>query len=287
MEVTSKGLGMTAIVDAAERVLGVFTDGDLRRALDRAADLHSTRMDQVMTAQPKTVRPATARRRGGASHGNAPHHLAGGGRCGRQNRGRAQCARSAARGCVLNARKATPFAKIQLLILDVDGVLTDGRLYFGAAAKRSRFPRARRPRHQTADGCRRARGGVQRPALRCGRRALARTAACPPWSKDAATNWRRCVRLTERLGVDPLNCACIVDDTPDLPLMSAVGLRAAVADAHPIVLSAAHWVATRQAAGRGARIVRCPAARPRRATLMFFRVLPCSRWWLWPSAPGS
>jgi arabinose-5-phosphate isomerase len=59
LEVTSKGLGMTAIVDARERVLGVFTDGDLRRALDRAADLHTTRMDQVMTVHPKSVSPAT------------------------------------------------------------------------------------------------------------------------------------------------------------------------------------------------------------------------------------
>jgi len=58
MEVTSKGLGMTAIVDENMRVLGVFTDGDLRRALDRAADLHSTRMDQVMTQNAKSVRPA-------------------------------------------------------------------------------------------------------------------------------------------------------------------------------------------------------------------------------------
>jgi arabinose-5-phosphate isomerase len=59
LEVTSKGLGMTAIVDAEQRVLGVFTDGDLRRALDRAADLHATRMLEVMTAQPKSVSPAT------------------------------------------------------------------------------------------------------------------------------------------------------------------------------------------------------------------------------------
>ena len=59
MEVTRKGLGMTAIVDATNRVLGVFTDGDLRRALDRAADLHATRMDQVMTHGAKTVRPTT------------------------------------------------------------------------------------------------------------------------------------------------------------------------------------------------------------------------------------
>ena len=59
MEVTRKGLGMTAIVDETNRVLGVFTDGDLRRALDRAADLHATRMDEVMTRRAKTVRPAT------------------------------------------------------------------------------------------------------------------------------------------------------------------------------------------------------------------------------------
>jgi arabinose-5-phosphate isomerase len=59
MEVTSKGLGMTAIVDEAMHVLGVFTDGDLRRALDRSADLHATRMDQVMTQTPKFVGPTT------------------------------------------------------------------------------------------------------------------------------------------------------------------------------------------------------------------------------------
>ncbi|HEY1315250.1 MAG TPA: KpsF/GutQ family sugar-phosphate isomerase [Steroidobacteraceae bacterium] len=59
LEVTRKGLGMTAIVDASRRVLGVFTDGDLRRALDAAVDLHATRMEQVMTRHAKTVRPTT------------------------------------------------------------------------------------------------------------------------------------------------------------------------------------------------------------------------------------
>jgi arabinose-5-phosphate isomerase len=57
MEVTSKRLGMTAIVDDAMHVLGIFTDGDLRRALDRAADLRTTRMDQVMTRNPKSASP--------------------------------------------------------------------------------------------------------------------------------------------------------------------------------------------------------------------------------------
>jgi arabinose-5-phosphate isomerase len=59
MEVTSKRLGMTAIVDDAMHALGVFTDGDLRRALDASTDLRTTRMDQVMSRNPKSVRPST------------------------------------------------------------------------------------------------------------------------------------------------------------------------------------------------------------------------------------
>src|SRR5208282_4456167 len=49
--------------------------------------------------------------------------------------------------------------------------------------------------------------------------------------------------LCRRLGVEARHCACLVDDTVDLPLMSAVGFAGAVADAHPLVRSAAHWVA--------------------------------------------
>ncbi len=55
LEMTSKGLGMTAVLDASFKLLGVFTDGDLRRALDRAADLRTTRMQDVMTRSAKTV----------------------------------------------------------------------------------------------------------------------------------------------------------------------------------------------------------------------------------------
>jgi arabinose-5-phosphate isomerase len=59
LEMSSKGLGMTAIVDAKQQVLGVFTDGDLRRALDRAADLHKTQMEELMSRRPKTAHPDT------------------------------------------------------------------------------------------------------------------------------------------------------------------------------------------------------------------------------------
>jgi len=55
VEMSRKGLGMTAIVDEHRRVLGIFTDGDLRRTLDRDPDLRSKRMADVMTVRPKTV----------------------------------------------------------------------------------------------------------------------------------------------------------------------------------------------------------------------------------------
>jgi len=49
LEMTQKGLGATAVVDGDNTVLGIFTDGDLRRALDHDVDLHKTPIDDVMT----------------------------------------------------------------------------------------------------------------------------------------------------------------------------------------------------------------------------------------------
>jgi arabinose-5-phosphate isomerase len=57
VEMTGKRLGLSAVVDQANRVLGVFTDGDLRRTLDQNLDPHNTQVDSVMTAGPKTIRP--------------------------------------------------------------------------------------------------------------------------------------------------------------------------------------------------------------------------------------
>jgi arabinose-5-phosphate isomerase len=56
MEMTHKHLGMTAVVDDAGRLLGVFTDGDLRRALDdHAVDLRNATVAELMTRGPKTI----------------------------------------------------------------------------------------------------------------------------------------------------------------------------------------------------------------------------------------
>lgn len=55
LEISRKGLGMTTIVDDEHRLIGIFTDGDLRRTLDQGLDVRNTRIDQVMTRNAKTV----------------------------------------------------------------------------------------------------------------------------------------------------------------------------------------------------------------------------------------
>ncbi|RLK46890.1 arabinose-5-phosphate isomerase [Alkalispirillum mobile] len=57
LEITRKGLGMTAVVDGDDRILGVFTDGDLRRCLDQGRDIHALRVGEVMTRDCRTVHP--------------------------------------------------------------------------------------------------------------------------------------------------------------------------------------------------------------------------------------
>ena len=56
-EISRGRLGMSAVVDGARRVLGVFTDGDLRRALEKGVDLAQVSVDQVMTRNPRTLSP--------------------------------------------------------------------------------------------------------------------------------------------------------------------------------------------------------------------------------------
>ena len=151
----------------------------------------------------------------------------------------------------MSARKATPLGKIELLVMDVDGVLTDGRLYFSPRGEAMKVFHVRdghgikllmgcgiavaavSGRRSAAVGARMRELGVRRVVQGCR-------------DKVAAL-----AGLTEELGIAPLAAACIVDDTPDLPLMAAVGFAAAVADAHPLVKSAAHWV-SRAPGGAGA-----------------------------------
>jgi arabinose-5-phosphate isomerase len=57
LEMSRKRLGLTAVVDGEDRVLGIFTDGDLRRTLDRKVDIHGSRMSDVMTRTPRSIGP--------------------------------------------------------------------------------------------------------------------------------------------------------------------------------------------------------------------------------------
>ncbi|MBW0235469.1 KpsF/GutQ family sugar-phosphate isomerase [Pseudomonas sp. D1HM] len=57
MEMTHKGLGMTVVIEEDGRLAGIFTDGDLRRTLDRQIDIRNATIDSVMTPHGKTARP--------------------------------------------------------------------------------------------------------------------------------------------------------------------------------------------------------------------------------------
>ena len=55
VEMTQKGFGMTSVMSSDKRLIGVFTDGDLRRIFDLDIDINTTTIDKVMTSDPKTI----------------------------------------------------------------------------------------------------------------------------------------------------------------------------------------------------------------------------------------
>ena len=57
LEMSRGRMGMTAVLDDASRVVGIFTDGDLRRNIEKGTDMRSTRIDAVMTRNPRTIGP--------------------------------------------------------------------------------------------------------------------------------------------------------------------------------------------------------------------------------------
>jgi arabinose-5-phosphate isomerase len=55
IEISKKRLGMTVIVDSSNAIMGIFTDGDLRRLLEKTLDLESIQIKDVITKNPKTI----------------------------------------------------------------------------------------------------------------------------------------------------------------------------------------------------------------------------------------
>jgi 3-deoxy-D-manno-octulosonate 8-phosphate phosphatase (KDO 8-P phosphatase) len=141
--------------------------------------------------------------------------------------------------------------RIRLLVLDVDGVLTDGRLYLSAAGEELKVFHVRDGSGLVA---------VQRAGVTV---AIISGRDSPAVTRRATELGIRHVRqgvsdkgaaldgLLGELGFDPEETACVGDDTPDAPMLRRAGLAIGVADAHPALLAAAHWVTTSNG-GQGA-----------------------------------
>ena len=141
--------------------------------------------------------------------------------------------------------------RIRLLILDVDGVLTDGRLYLSAAGEELKVFHVRDGSGLVAI----QRAGIA-VAIISGRDspAVTRRAAELGISlvrQGVADKGAELDRLLSELGVAPEETACVGDDTTDAPMLRRAGLAIGVADAHPALLAAAHWV-TKSTGGQGA-----------------------------------
>lgn len=140
---------------------------------------------------------------------------------------------------------------IRLLVLDVDGVLTDGRLYYGPRGEELKCFHVR-----DGVGLKAVRAAGIEVAVISGRRSAAVARRCRELGiahvvQGAADKLAAFTRLAARLGLAPGECACVGDDLPDVPVMRAVGLSYAVADAHAAARAAADR-STRAHGGRGA-----------------------------------
>ena len=158
----------------------------------------------------------------------------------------------------MKARRPTPLDRIELLVLDVDGVLTDGRLYFGPRGETLKVFHVR-----DGHGLKLLMGSGVTVAAISGRKSAAVTARMRELGirhvvQGCSDKVAALGKLLAKLDLQARQCACLVDDTVDLPLMSAVGFAGAVADAHPVTLAAAHWVA-KAPGGQGAVRELCDA----------------------------
>jgi 3-deoxy-D-manno-octulosonate 8-phosphate phosphatase (KDO 8-P phosphatase) len=141
--------------------------------------------------------------------------------------------------------------RVQLLVLDVDGVLTDGRLYITERGEETKVFHVRdgsgivalqRAGVPVAIISGRASAAVARRAEELGIRHVQQGVG----DKGAALE-----SLLATLGIAPEVVACVGDDTPDVPMLERSGLAVAVADAHATARAVAHWV-TAAPGGRGA-----------------------------------
>jgi 3-deoxy-D-manno-octulosonate 8-phosphate phosphatase (KDO 8-P phosphatase) len=141
--------------------------------------------------------------------------------------------------------------RVRCLFLDVDGVLTDGKLYLGPGGEELKTNYVR-----DGYGIKRLLAGGIEVAVISGRPsgAMQQRLAFLGVKHVVLDNEDKLPayeQIRDRLGLADGDCAAMGDDAPDLPLMARVGLALAVADAHASALKAAHWV-SRHPGGLGA-----------------------------------
>jgi 3-deoxy-D-manno-octulosonate 8-phosphate phosphatase (KDO 8-P phosphatase) len=154
----------------------------------------------------------------------------------------------AARG--IRTRPA-PLSRIRLLVLDVDGVLTDGRLHYGSAGESCKSFHVR-----AGYGIKAVLAAGIAVAVISGRTSAAVTRRCRELGirhlhQGVDDKTPVLAQLLAALGIPARRCACVGDDQPDVALLAQAGLAVAVADAHPDALAVAHR-RTRLPGGGGA-----------------------------------
>jgi 3-deoxy-D-manno-octulosonate 8-phosphate phosphatase (KDO 8-P phosphatase) len=162
--------------------------------------------------------------------------------------------------------RAVPLARIQVLVLDVDGVLTDGRLFYADSGEQMKSFHVR-----DGYGINALRAAGITVAVISGRRSLATQHRCRELGIErialgVSDKGVALAALCASLNVDPAACACVGDDVPDVAMLQSAGLAIAVADAHPALRGVTHR-RTRARGGHGAVREVCDwllAARQRR-----------------------
>ncbi|HET8552283.1 MAG TPA: HAD-IIIA family hydrolase [Gammaproteobacteria bacterium] len=133
-------------------------------------------------------------------------------------------------------------ARIRLVVFDVDGVFTDGRFYYGPGDLELKAFHTR-----DGHGIKLLHEAGMRTAVISGRKSEAVTRRMNELGVGDVMQGRSDKlpifnELLARYELDAADCAAVGDDLPDLPLLQAAGLAIAVADAHPDIRRAAHWV---------------------------------------------
>jgi 3-deoxy-D-manno-octulosonate 8-phosphate phosphatase (KDO 8-P phosphatase) len=130
--------------------------------------------------------------------------------------------------------------RIELLVLDVDGTLTDGTLWYGPRGEQLKRFHVRDGR-----GIKLLAAAGVTPAVISGRRSAALTTRCRELGirhlvTATQDKCKALDRLLKRLDLHESQVAAIGDDTPDVPLFMRVAFAVAVRDAHPLAADAAH-----------------------------------------------